>query len=293
MRDTLMNLRTATDRAEYVLWALGRSVTDRDRSCPSCGSHETTLVKRKAVVTALRRCERCQLRYRVPKGDPIDLRRYYEKSYRQGIVTEMPSDQELEGFLATGFKGSQKDFTVYLDVLKALPLAPGATVLDYGSSWGYGSWQLASAGYKVLSYELSTSRAAFAAERLGCTVVDPWTMPERVDCLFSSHVIEHLPQPRTIWELAERVLAPDGLVVHFLPNGEPARAESMPAAYHSAWGRVHPLMISAGSLRWMGREHGFTGRAYSSPYDLAAIAAGTEGDVTGDELLFVASFAHS
>lgn len=288
-----MNLRTATDRAEYVLWALGRTVTDRDRSCPSCGGSKTTLVKRKAVVTALHRCERCQLQYRIPKGDPIDLRRYYEKSYRQGIVTDVPSDQELEALLATGFKGSPRDFTVYLEVLKALPLAGDGKVLDYGSSWGYGSWQLASAGYEVFSYELSRSRAAFAAERLGCTVVDPSTMPGPVDCLFSAHVIEHLPQPRTIWQLAERILAPGGLVVLFLPNGEPARAESMPAAYHSAWGRVHPLMISAQSLRWMGREHGFTGRAYSSPYDLAAIAAGAEGDLTGDELLFVASRAHS
>ena len=111
---------------------------------------------------------------------------------------------------------------------------------------------------------------------------------EKADCFFSAHVIEHLPNPRILWEKASRVLKPNGFVVLFMPNGEPSRA-AIDRNYHKLWGQVHPLFLSADALAIMAREYGFTGYAYSSPYNIADIAASRLPDsLMGDELLFIA-----
>jgi hypothetical protein len=38
----------------------------------------------------------------------------------------------------------------------------------------------------------------------------------------------------------------------------------------------------------MATKHGFAGHAYSSPYDMDEIGAENQGDLTGDELLYIA-----
>jgi len=185
------------------------------------------------------------------------------------------------------FKGTQKDYSVYINCLRSIPIRSGSTILDFGCSWGYGSWQLTQAGYTVYSCEISQPRAAYAAQKLNCDIRDPRSLPEKVGCVFSAHVIEHLTNPRELWTLAREVLKPGGKVVTFCPNGSPLREHDK--NYHKWWGQVHPLLISPEALKRMGQEFGFTARSYSSPYDLVKIAAGEEGDQTGEELLVIAS----
>jgi SAM-dependent methyltransferase len=276
------------DKLAYLLWAARRWLR-ADAACPLGCKARTRLLKRKYLVTALYRCENCALMFRVPKDDPTLTIDFYQKDYSQGFTTDCPDDQTLARLCATSFAGTEKDFSHYLAVLKGCGLETGQVLFDFGCSWGYGSWQFAQAGYEVYSYEVSQPRARYAAEKLGCKIVmAAEQVPVKVDCFFSSHVIEHLPDPSLLWQMAAKLVKPGGLVVLFMPNGEFSRAATIPQ-FHSIWGKVHPLLISAEALTFMAKRHGFGGVAYSSPYNVEKIAACQSDSLEGDELLFIAS----
>ncbi len=277
---------TLLNKMKYLFWA-ARHMPRADRGCPACGSHSTTLLKRKYLVTALRRCEQCCLMFRIPKSTDEENNHFYQEDYCQGFTVDCPHPMVLEELKRDGFRHTEKDYSLYIEILKAVGLLPGHSVFDFGSSWGYGSWQLTQAGFLVYSYEVSHPRARYSAEHLGCDVRPPDGLPEKVDCLFSAHVIEHLVNPRALWEIARNVVKPGGVVILFTPNGEPSLAATT-KTYHQLWGQVHPLLLTAESLRIMAADYGFQATAHSAPYDLGRISSGIAGYLTGDELLLVA-----
>jgi hypothetical protein len=121
------------DKINYIAWAAGQAWR-ADRSCPACHSNNTGLVKRKALVTSLYQCHNCALLFRVPKSTLEANRRFYQKQYSQGLTTECPDPATLAQLIARGFRGSGKDFTTYIDVLRAIDVQPGHIIFDYGSS---------------------------------------------------------------------------------------------------------------------------------------------------------------
>ena len=142
-------------------------------------------------------------------------------------------------------------------------------------------------GYNVYSYEVSKPRSLYAAAKLGCHMLeDANRTPEKIDCFFSAHVIEHLPNPATLWEIASNTLKSTGVIVIFTPNGDPVR-QNIPS-YHQLWGQVHPLLITTRGLETMAEKYEFHGRSYSSPYNLQAINSNSVGQLDGHELLFIA-----
>ncbi len=145
------------------------------------------------------------------------------------------------------------------------------------------------AGYRVYSYEISAPRSQYAEEKLGCHMIsDLDSIPERADCFFSAHVIEHLVNPIILWESALKVLKPNGIIILFMPNGDYSLEQQRGDVYHKIWGQVHPLVLSEESLTIMAQRFGFVGRGYSSPYDLSKINRSITGQLRGDELLFIA-----
>lgn len=281
-------------RVKFYLWA-AQHIPSADRTCPLCGSSNTNLVKRKFVVTALYGCDDCGLRFRIPRETPAQARSLYQTEYSYGFTTDCPDDETRQQLIDTSFRGSEKDFQTYIEVLQAAGLEPGMKILDFGASWGYGSWQFAQAGYEVFTYEVSAARARYAAEKLGCRVLSTVAeAPEKVDCFFSAHVIEHLPHPTELWQAADAVLKPNGIVVVLMPNGDEQYEQVSPAHYHQLWGRVHPLLLNARSLRAMAEHAGFQGNVYSSDesgawkYDLDAIRKALGSNLRGPELLFIA-----
>lgn len=242
-------------KIRYLSWAASR-VLKADTICPSCGSASSRLVRRKMFVTSLYDCPNCHIRFRVPKESTERAEKLYKKeTYRQGLTTSLPAPAELARLLDTGFIGSEHDCTRYIAVLKRL-LAPGAKIIDFGCSWGYGSWQIAKAGFAVYSYEVGEQRARYAEDQLSCNIVhDLRSLDATIDCLFSSHVIEHLPDPAMLLSEARRLLVPGGYFVCFCPNGDPARRDK---GYHKGWGKVHPLLITPDFMRWAFKKHGLT-----------------------------------
>lgn len=262
-----------------------------DRRCPACGQ-DATFLRRKLFVVSLLECRSCGLRFRVPKDDDT-LADYYETSYVEDFAGQRPpTPAELQEMLRTHFASDpDKNFAEYIEVLRAAGLRPGQAMLDFGCSWGFGSWQFRQAGFKVYSYELSKARATYAREVLGCTVVDDISeVPERLSCLFSSHVIEHLADPSLIWQVAGKVLRDDGFIAVFCPNGEPSREALIGRKqYGYLWPQVHPMVITPRFAQTTSARLGFSGLCFSSPYDLEAAARGPEsGDLSGDELCIIA-----
>jgi hypothetical protein len=248
-------------------------------------------VRRKFLVTSLWECVSCGLRFRVPKDDERLSRGFYQQSYSAGFTTDCPPPEALKSLIAKSFSGSEKDFRAYISVVSCLGLKAGDTLLDFGSSWGYGSWQLRQCGFSVFSYEISMPRADYARTELGCDMVRSFAdIRGRIKCLFSSHVIEHLPRPDVLWEVAKEVLTDDGLIVCFCPNGDPQREALLGRRrYDSAWGKVHPLVVTPKFVTNRSAFHGFAACTYSTPYNLDNIArCKSEDELIGDELCVVA-----
>ncbi len=277
-----------SEKLSYLLWA-ATSATKDDNECPNCKSSTTEVVRRKYLFTSLRECTNCGLRYRTPTDRAVDTHHYYQEQYSFGFTTDCPQDEDLNKLLETHFRQSEKDFTQYLEVVHAAGVPASGSLLDYGSSWGYGSWQFTQAGYKTSSFEISVPRANFAKQNLGCTILEDLSgTVGAYDCVFSAHVIEHMTDPSTFWNAARQLLKPRGLAIVVVPNGDPD-AESFPN-YDRLWGKVHPLMLTARSLRYISDSHGFESRVYSNPYDLNAISdqADHNGPLIGSELLLLA-----
>jgi hypothetical protein len=275
----------SSNKLSYLRWA-GAHIAFANKSCPACGEANTALVRRKYLVTALYRCPSCEVMFRVPKPSPEKEAKFYQNDYQQGFTTDCPAPDELTRMMDCRFAGTAKDYSTYISVLLAMGLGPGSSIFDFGCSWGYGSWQLSQAGYRVHAWELSVPRARYAAEKLQCQLSPPEKLPEKMDCFFSAHVVEHLTNPRLLWQIARDVLKPGGTIVTFLPNGDPS-IEQINPNFHKLWGQVHPLLLSPLALKRMGEFHGFSTRCFSSPYNLQEIAGSATGHPTGEELLVV------
>jgi 2-polyprenyl-3-methyl-5-hydroxy-6-metoxy-1,4-benzoquinol methylase len=281
-------------RVRYLLNSTRKLLTRQGLACPSCGHADSTIICRKYLVTALRRCRACHLLFRAPTTLPDENRSFYQSEYSQGFTTDMPTAEQLGQLTQTQFRGSEKDYTAYIDILKALGARPGARLFDYGCSWGYGSWQFAQAGFAVTAFEISLPRADYAKTHLN---VDVHTATESVrgpfDIFFSAHVLEHVPSIADSIRLARTLVKDGGWFVALTPNGAAARRAHHPEGWMQWWGQVHPNFLDDEFYR-----HAFRADPHllaSSPYDLTALAqwaarpaAATALDLSGSELLVVA-----
>jgi len=276
---------------KYFTQSLAKSVRRSSFACPSCGNRKSSVVDRKFIITTLRRCSNCELLFRAPTTSESENRSFYQVGYEQGFTTEIPSKQRLSQLIASEFKGSNKDYSAYINIIRALGIHAGQRLLDFGCSWGYGSWQLRNAGYDVQAFEVSSSRCAFARSELGLNAVETIEcIDPPFDCFFSAHVIEHVPSVSRMLTFARRSLRLGGLFVAFTPNGSSLNRQLNPRLWHALWGFVHPQLI----------DERFCARTLSpDPYLLASrpfsatdIAAWdqktpTQLSLTGDELLVV------
>jgi 2-polyprenyl-3-methyl-5-hydroxy-6-metoxy-1,4-benzoquinol methylase len=265
--------------------------------CPNCGSRDRQLIERKWVVTRLARCAGCRLMYRLPTDSPQFSQRFYQREYQVGFTSTCPTPAALDALIAAGFAGTERDYTRRIAVLEALGVRPGAAVLDYGASWGYGVWQLRASGYDAVGYEISRPRASYAREKLAVRVFErPEDLPRDVDVFFSSHVIEHVPAPCDVISLARRLVRPGGLFVAFTPNGSAARRAKPEQACNVAhmWGQAHPIVLDDVFYRHALPED--PKLIATSPYSLDFVRGwgkrvDRSGDLSGGELLLVAVLA--
>jgi len=233
------------NKIRYLLKSLSK-VADKQRlGCPSCASHASTVVSRKYIFTALRRCNHCKLLFRTPTTTSAENASFYQEAYSQGFTTDAPDDVQLEKLTSSNFAGSDKDYTNYIKCLQAFGAKPGDRLLDFGCSWGYGSWQLQKHGFKVTAFEISKPRCRYAREKLNVNAFDKLSdLPnEKFDVFFSSHVLEHVPSVSDIFKLAREKLTENGVFVAYTPNGSAAFQRRQPDSWKRLWGMVHPNFL--------------------------------------------------
>ena len=231
-------------KLKYLSTCIKKTVMRQGFACPSCNCPKSSLVSRKHVVTALRRCSECELLFRTPTTTSSENSRFYQQEYAQGFTTDCPNDATLAHLTSTGFQNSEKDFSRYLEVVRAAGGKPGDRLFDFGCSWGYGSWQFQRANYDVESFEISVPRATYARTKLGIdahTSLDDVTGP--FDIFFSAHVLEHVPSVSEAINFAMTVLKPGGLFVAFTPNGSAEFRKNDSVAWDHLWGLVHPNFL--------------------------------------------------
>lgn len=236
-----------TQRQQKLMYLLSSVVGSANRSrsaCPSCGRFEGEIVERKMLVTRLVRCRACKLLYRIPTDKAAHRDSFYQHAYQSGFTTDCPSPEALQALVATGFRGSAKDFSGRIAFITALGVKPGARVLDFGASWGYGTWQFQQAGFDVTGFEVARERARYARDMLRVPVEDALEkITGPYDLFFSSHVLEHVPNPRETIRHALTLLRHGGLFLAFTPNGSRTRMAAAPQSYRKHWGRLHPQFL--------------------------------------------------
>ncbi|OYW74775.1 MAG: hypothetical protein B7Z37_16405 [Verrucomicrobia bacterium 12-59-8] len=237
-------LQRLRNKTGYLLSSMGKRLAGGHRNCPSCGAAPAEQLDQKWLVTTFCRCARCRLLYRIPTSDARENEAFYQEDYTEGFTTDLPSTAEIQELIATRFANSEKNYAHYLAVLHALGVSQGARLFDYGCSWGYGSHQLAAAGYEVDAFEISRPRAAYARSQLGVSMpAMDQLAPASYDVFFSAHVIEHVPSSSAMIALGMRLLKPGGLFVCFCPNGSLTFRQRAPRDWHLMWGQSHPQLI--------------------------------------------------
>lgn len=261
-------------RLAFLLRVVGQRIARQDCDCPYCGQSDTRVIGTKRLVLQLRQCARCRLMFRWPKDTTRFNRRFYQRRYREGITTDMPDNALLEKLKASMFSGTEKALAEKIALLKLL--LPRGRVLDFGCSWGYGTLQLAAAGYDTIGFEISGRRAEFGRVALGLAVVSTEADLDKLtgsfDAVFASHVLEHVPTPSVVFDRIASLLRPEGLLLAFVPNCGGSEARRLGARWGPMCCEKHPLALDAEFLEKALPKHGLRAIAFSDPY--------TPGDLT-------------
>lgn len=86
----------------------------------------------------------------------------------------------------------------------------------------------------MTGFEISRKRAGYGRDRLGLDIIDDpaklAALPDNsLDIIFTSHVLEHLPDLKDPFALFHRLLKKDGLLMPSCPTAaEPPRGSSAP-----------------------------------------------------------------
>lgn len=235
------------ERINYLVTSLFKGILPGVNSCPFCKSplEEARVVDRKYMVTTLVECTQCSLLVRVPTDSPNESKEFYQSTYTQGYTTDCPSKDQLVELVRNNFIGTERDYSRYMRFFEANSVKPGSRILDFGCSWGYGVYQLEKGGYRAEGFEVSIPRAKYGRDHLGAKIHSSREeLTGKFDVIFSSHVMEHLPDFSLINELLNTQLATGGLFVVVTPNGSMDFMKSNFSSFHHLWGKVHPVLLS-------------------------------------------------
>ena len=227
----------------YLLGGAWRRLIGR-ALCPCCSGVASRTIDRK-LFHSLLECAKCGVLHRYPVEHSSEMAEFYQTAYDEpGFASEVPEMAVLQRLLAENFRGSSKDFSRQVEILHALGLKNGQSLLDFGSSWGYAIHQFRQAGFVAEGFELSRPRAAFGRQ-IGLEITsEPPGEGRQFDMVYSCHVLEHVPNPLATLRRMLQWVKPGGWVVAQTPNGSQSFRQADPVAFHRLWGRVHPFLLT-------------------------------------------------
>ncbi|WP_295392833.1 class I SAM-dependent methyltransferase [uncultured Thiodictyon sp.] len=128
---------------------------------------------------------------------------------------------------------------------------PGANILEIGAGTGAQAQELSRRGFQVTAIDLPQSR--YSADRVYPVIdYDGRSLPcadASFDVVFSSNVLEHVPDLAPLQQEIKRVLKPAGYCVHVLPTTSWRFWTSL-AAFADAWSRIRPRLHELLPQRW-------------------------------------------
>ena len=277
-------------RLKFLIDCSIKRLTRAHQACPSCGSVKSTTADRKYVVARLERCLECDLLYRTPISSAEEQARYYQDAYKHGFTTDLPDSASLTELKKNRFNGTEKDYTERIQLLKAATGDKRGRLLDFGCSWGYGTWQLQQAGWDTVGFEISKPRCAYARDKVGVNAHDDLdAITGTFDVFFSSHVLEHVPSITSTLAFAFSKLNKGGIFLSFIPNGSEAFREADYESWHQLWGLDHPNFLDDKFfVRQLAGHQSFLASTPVSGDAVKAWAAARQsakGDLRGSELV--------
>lgn len=283
-------------KTRFLFRVLRAYLERQDKTCPCCDNSDTSVIGRKYLILQLRKCPVCNLMFRWPKDTPEFNKSFYQDRYQQvGLTTELPDLESLKQLTASNFCGTDKDFSEKIAVLKEL--VPQGRVLDFGCSWGYATYQLRHAGYDVFGFEISKPRAEFGRDFLKINILDDYGSLDQhrnsFDVIFSSHVLEHLPNFNGVFERFSALLKPEGILLLFIPNCGGDNASKLGVNWGPMVCEKHPQALDRIFFETILPKYGFAAKTFSEPYDLAEIRSSmskhsSPREPRGDELMVFA-----
>ena len=237
------------NKLKYVLESHLKSINPlRNNACPYCKSKldsKKYLIDVKFYFTKLVECNFCKLLVRLPTDTISENNSFYQQNYKQGYTTDCPNFEELDALKKSNFENTERDYSRYITILTKLNVKSDAKILDFGCSWGYGLYQLNKAGYNALGFEISKPRLQYGIDNLNVIGYNNSTqIPNDLDVFFSSHVLEHVPDLKFVFELAFEKLKNGGIFIAITPNGSKEFQKKAPNDFHKLWGKVHPILLS-------------------------------------------------
>jgi 2-polyprenyl-3-methyl-5-hydroxy-6-metoxy-1,4-benzoquinol methylase len=180
---------------------------------------------------------------------PVDLGRFYTSDYYR-----LPrSKQEL---LASASPAEHEKLKLVRE------FAPGGRLLEIGPAAGAFLAVAQAAGYHVEAIEMDGACCAFISSVLGVAVrrsenpVAALRGTGPYDAIVLWHVIEHLPDPAGLIEIAAAALAPGGILVLASPNPESLELRLLGSRWAHIDAPRHLQLITLRALKELGARHG-------------------------------------
>jgi radical SAM superfamily enzyme YgiQ (UPF0313 family)/SAM-dependent methyltransferase len=238
----------------------------KEAFCPYCASNRQEVIFKKMGIIDVCRCPDCSLLWSRPL---FDFPRFYDTLYReQDMVTNIPSDKELEALVKTRFRHTEKDYHFLIDYFKESRQVKKA--LDFGSSWGYFLRQMQDAGIESAGVEISDKRRSFGVSRLGVRMekdIRAYAQnKEKFDAIFCIHSLEHLLNIRTIFDSFHQLLNKGGVLFIEVPKIELKDGKGN----FESIGSIHPLGFTREFFMQNLSRKGFEPQVFDSYRDLIA-----------------------
>jgi SAM-dependent methyltransferase len=189
---------------------------------------------------AIHRCESCQAYFIQPWLNDEELARYYPEAYGRFRHGESLNKKNYQGWQRlvleqhygypsrngktepNALKQAAAYLLSFVTAKGVIPYRGSGKILDVGCGGGGYLYRLKQWGWNTYGVEPSETGAK-QAQSLGLTVkqgslTDARFESEFFDVIRLSNVVEHLPNPKTVFREIHRILKPDGIVYITVPN---------------------------------------------------------------------------
>lgn len=162
-------------------------------------------------------CEPCGFKHIVPIPKPEELEKVYLQEY-YSVEKPLYLERHREDLDWWNMVYSER-----YDTFKELLLPHRRRILDVGSGPGFFLLHGKQHGWQTVGIEPSAQAAAHSRE-LGLEIVEDFLTEQTAkqlgtfDVVHMSEVLEHIPDPRGMLNVARRLLASEGLICVVVPN---------------------------------------------------------------------------